>query len=225
MSIEDNNIDIEPSPEASEEEKPMTAKQFNQALSARERAFEKRLARMQEEHNAVLAKLLPKQEEPQLSQTAELKRTVSDLQKRLNEQDAREKSYKLRQAAAQELRSRGIDGEYTEHCLAYLMDAKQAIKYDQEGNMVFVIDNIEYALSEGAELWSGSKDAKLYKRPTGAQGSGSSSFRANQKGTPSSIELKRDENKIKNFDGSQSTLDRNSRERLSSLLSKKLFNL
>lgn len=213
------------------EDKPMSSKQFNQALSARERAFEKRLNKQQEDFNKILERLAPPaKEEPALSRTAELERTVKDLSKQLQERDSREKASNLRKVAEQTLRAHGIDAEFTDHALAYLVDAKQAIKYDQEGNVVMVLNGMTYdSLDEGMAVWSQSRDAKLYKKATGAAGSGDGNRRnasatLDQMQKSGKLDLKHREDSDKSFNAQDPklTLERSSKIALGQLLAQKL---
>lgn len=210
----------------------LTSEQFNKALSARERAFEKKMQKLMEDNAKLVEKLSTgtKQEEEKLSRTAELERTVKELSKNIQQRDARDKANNLRKATEQSLRNHGVDPEFAEHALAYLIDAKQAVKYDDEGNMVMVLNGITYDdLEEGMAVWAQSRDAKLYKKPTNTQGSGdvgskrfsqSDNFAKNGQ-----IDLKRSENLVKNFNVSDPklTLDRNTKSALSQLLGKKLL--
>ena len=213
------------------DEKPLTSKQFNQALSAREKAFEKRLIKQQDDFNKIMQGYLPPpKDEPALSRTSELEKTVKELSKQLQDRDAREKTNNLRKAAEQSLKAHGIDSEFSEHALAYLVDAKQAIKYDSDGNLIMVLNGIEYdSIDEGMTVWAQSRDAKLYKKPTAAQGSGDT----NRKNVSSAIEqmnktgqldIKRREGWAEKFDPQdpKSSLDKNSRVALSQLLAQKL---
>jgi len=213
------------------EDKPMSSKQFNQALSAREKAFEKRLAKQQEEFTKLIERLAPPaKEEPQLSRTSELERTVKDLSKQLQERDSREKASNLRKLAEQSLRAHGIDAEFTEHALAYLVDAKQAIKYDEDGNVVMVLNGMPYEnLDEGMAVWAQSRDAKLYKKPTGAAGSGDGNRRSgsstlDQMQKSGKLDLKHREDSDKSFNAQDPklTLERSSKVALSQLLAQKL---
>jgi hypothetical protein len=215
------------------EDKPMSSKQFNQALSAREKAFEKRLAKQQEDFTKLLERLAPPpKEEPALSRTSELERTVKDLSKQLQERDTREKASNLRKVAEQSLRSHGIDAEFTEHALAYLVDAKQAIKYDEDGNVIMVLNGMPYdSIDEGMAVWAQSRDAKLYKKPTGAAGSGDGNRRGAstldqmQKSGQLSLKHREDSDKSFNAQDPKLTLERSSKVALSQLLAQKLSKI
>ena len=209
----------------SEVEKPMTAEQFNKALSSRERAFEKRLAAQQSKFEELIGRLAPPpKEEKELSRTAELEKTVKELSKNLQERDARDKAMSLRQTAEQALLSHGIDAEFRDHALAYLVDHKQAIRYDSDGQIVMVVNGVEYDdLDAGMAVWANSRDAKLYKKASGAAGSGdrNRTGSADTNNPANTLELKRREDWQKS--GEQKlTLTRESKANLQSLLAKKL---
>lgn len=229
----DNNNDNTPDSNLNDEvetieDKPMSSKQFNQALSARERAFEKRLAKQQEDFNKILERLAPPvKEEPQLSRLAEVERTNKELSKRLQERDDRDRSETMRKVTERSLRAHGIDAEFTDHALAYLIDAKKAIKYDEDGNVVMVLNGMTYDdLDEGMAAWSLTKDAKLYRKPTAAQGSGDGNRRNALESMKKSgtLDLKRREDADKTFtaENPKTSLDRSSRAALNQILIEKL---
>lgn len=227
MSIEENtNItDTEDSTTVDDTKSTgMTAEQFNKAMSARERAFEKKMAKREEEFTKMIERFAPPaKEEKELSRTAELERTVKDLSKNIQERDARDKSMSLRRTAEHALKSHGIDNEFTEHALAYLIDAKNAIRHDEDGNIIMVLNGVEYEdLDTGMAVWSASRDAKLYKSATGSKGSGDGNRKINSNDTPKNgdFELKR----IDDWEKSNKslTIKRESKIALNNLISQKL---
>lgn len=233
----DNKNDNNNAPDAnvtddnSTESSYLTSQQFNQAMSARERAFEKKMSKLMEENAKLLERFAPAaKEEPALSRTAELERTVKDLSKNIQERDARDKASNLRKRAENSLRQHGIDAEFSEHALAYLVDAKQAIKYDDDGNLIMVLNGVEYDdLDAGMAVWSQSRDAKLYKKPTGASGSGDGNRSNNsevldQMNKSGKLDLKYRPDADTTFNGQNPklSLDRQSKLALTQLLNQKL---
>ena len=211
------------------EDKPMTAKQFNSAITAKEKAFEKRLEKQQADFLKTLQGLAPeKKEEPALSRTAELEKTIKELSKNVQDRDARDKTNNLRTLTERALKEHGVDPEFTDHALAFLVDAKKAVRYDEDGNVVMVVNGMTYdSLDEGMAAWSQTRDAKLYRKPTESKGSGSTDRRNiqnNQFKKDGTIDLKRREDADKNFSvhDPKSSLDRTSRAMLSGLLAQKL---
>lgn len=230
-NTQDTGVSSTSETEEQEQEKPsyMTAEQFNKALSSREKAFEKRLAQQQSKFEELLTRLAPPpKEEKELSRTAELEKTVKELSRSLQERDSRERDQNLRRMAEQTALQFGIDPEYREHALAYLIDHKKAIRYDSDGSVIFELNGQIYdSVEDGMAAWANSKDAKAYKKPTGAHGSGDGNRRNPMPNvTPQGqLDLKRRENwqETRDIQGKSAlTLDQQSKIALSQLVAQKL---
>jgi hypothetical protein len=217
---------------------PMTAEQFNRAMTAKEKAFEKRLAKQQEEFQSMLKTFVPApKEEPQLSRTAELEKTVKELSRTLQERDQSEKAARLRSVTEKALINAGVAAEFGEHAVSFLLDAKKAVRYDSSGQIIMTVGGIEYEdLTEGMQAWAATNDAKIYKKPSQAVGSGDTTRRAGQRGTYATasniispngqINIKRRADADKIFDAHNprsSSLSRESKIVLSEIVGRKLL--
>lgn len=227
MPEKDLNVNVNPVETEVDDagEKPqskyLTAEDFNRALSNRERAFEKRIAKQQEDFQKLLERFAPPaKEEPQLSRTAELEKTVKELSRSLKDRDERDRQDSLRRTVERSLKSHGIDPEYVDHALAFLVDARKAVKYDSEGNMVMEINGMAYDdIDEGMSVWANSREAKLYKKPTNAKGSGDQNRRgASSNEDSDKITLKRKEGWNESKDINKSSLTKETRIAIQKLI-------
>jgi hypothetical protein len=216
------------------QEKPMSIKQFNSAISAREKAFEARLAKQQEEFTALLKQFAPKQEqekEEKLSRTAQLEQEVKEMKAARAADLAAARENNLRRVVEQSVRKHGISSDFAEHALTYLVDGKKAVKYNADGELVFSLNGVDYdSVDAGIEAWSSTKEAKLYKPATNVSGSGD---RDRSRGSlldaatrTGQLDLKQKPEADKKFSVKDPKLsyDRQSQIALQQLLQKKLFN-
>ena len=155
------------------ENKPnfMTNEQFDAAIKRRESALEKKFEKKLAELTRTQA---PKvDEDKELSRTAVLEKRLQEMTKREQDRDLRERDSSLRNKTINELHKAGIAPEYSEHALAYLVDAKKMIRYSEDGNPVMQVGLDEFDdLAAGIQFWANTKEAKLYKLPSGTSGSG-----------------------------------------------------
>jgi hypothetical protein len=145
----------------------------------------------------------PKAEDPEkLSFTRELEKQVKELSTNIQQRDAREKDQSLRSTVIDAARVSGFDRDFEDHLVAYLVDAKKLVRYAEDGSIQMTVNGVVYdSVQKGMQAFSSTKDAKLYRPATGAQGTGDRNKQANY-GTPNPPSeedgqgpvIKRDEN-------------------------------
>lgn len=227
-----NDVDtVETEGTDKKEPKFLTSEEVNRAISVREKAFEKRIAKIQEEHLKTLEKLVPsaKPEEKELSRTAELEKQVRELSKINSDNAAKDKAAIMRKSTEAALRDQGIAPDFMDHALAYLIDAKNSVRYDSDGSLTMTVAGTTYDLHDAIAAWVETGDAAIFKRASGAKGSGDRDKKnSNSKESTNALELKHREGWDKSdFTSGKNalTLTRDSKAALQRLVSKKLQQL
>jgi hypothetical protein len=144
----------------------------------------------------------PKVDEEKLSRTAEMEKQIKELSTNIQQRDAREKDQSLRSTVVDAARTAGFDRDFEDHLVAYLVDAKKLVRYAEDGSIQMTVGGVVYySVKAGMQAFSATRDAKLYRPATGAQGTGDRNKQANY-GTPNPASeedgqgpvIKRDEN-------------------------------
>lgn len=160
----DNQQDLD------EQDKPITVRQLNQALTNYRRQTEK-------DFQKALA-ALSQREEPttnQKDETLTLREQIKALQEKDRQRDALLKQELMNKSINDVLSKNGIDSKY----LSFAFKAvKDDISYDQDGTLVMKDHyGVNVPLSEALSNWSKSEQAEIFRSPKNIQGSGSQAVR------------------------------------------------
>lgn len=172
MSNNDQNQDKSiTTPEVTDKPDLLTRDQFNEEWAQREAKLVSKFEKLLDQR-AAAAKPTPEVEE-KLSRTAELEKQVANLSKNVQDRDARDRDQALRSATLEGLRTIGINRDFEDHALSFLVDAKKMIKQTSDGSLQMTVGGVVYDdINAGMQAWNKTKDAKLYKPGSGAAGTG-----------------------------------------------------
>lgn len=101
----------------------------------------------------------------------ELKKQVKLLMDRQAKADAEAAELKLQSTLRENFTKHGIDPRHVDHAIAYAKH-NQLVKYDDDGNVVMKVNQIDMPLQDAVAHWVKTDDAKLYLAPRNVQGSG-----------------------------------------------------
>lgn len=180
----------------SDSQKYMTPEQFNRAFSAREKAFEKKLASMLDDKFSKFAPAAPAKKPDEggdgdgepgdngmtpamanmmksfKSRMTKLENDNKGLRSELSEERNQANKEKMRREVLENLGKHGIEGIHGTHAMGHLVDAAGKVRLSDDGTPVFHNGDFETSLEEGLEEWAKSEEASLYRPPKPDQGSG-----------------------------------------------------
>lgn len=105
------------------------------------------------------------------SEVAKLKEQLAILLKRDEENAARLRDTQLRTSLSDALTKVGVNPAALRHATGFLVDAEKKVRFNDDGELVFNFDNIDYPLEQGIKVWAKSDDAKFYLAPKNPVGS------------------------------------------------------
>ncbi len=161
--------------ELDEADKPITARQLNQALTNYRRQIEKD---MQKVLQGVQAATSPK-EETVKDETLTLREQIKALQEKDRQRDSQLKQELLNKSVRDNLSKSGIDSRYLDFAYKAVRDD---ISWDVDGTLVMKDSfGVNVPLSEGLASWAKSEGAGIFRAAKEVSGSGAQPAR---NGTP-----------------------------------------
>lgn len=154
----------------------VTQEQLNQALNGFRKSTKKdfdeikALFSQREEPETTASKPAKGDKAEDLEKT-EMKKQIQILLDRQAKADAEAREVKLHASLRDALVQNGVDARYAEHAIA-LTKHKNMVRYDDDGNIVMRVNDIDQPLSDAAKAFAKSEDAKIYLAPRDTRGSG-----------------------------------------------------
>lgn len=157
----------------------VTQEQLNQAINGFRKSFRKDF---ESALDAKLAAFAPKEEtemppapKPTLkgldSEKEDMKKQLKLLMDEKLQREAELAEQRLQTSLRDTLTKHGVDPRHVDHAIAFVQHGK-LVKYDDDGNLVMKVNQIDMPLTDAVNHWVKTDEAKLYLAPRGTQGSG-----------------------------------------------------
>lgn len=156
-----------------EQDKPITSRQLNQALTNYRRQIEKDMQRTLQGFQTALQ---PQNESPK-DETLSLREQIKALQEKDRQRESAFRQEHLGKTSREHLAKNGIDSRYLEQAFKVVRDD---IGYDTDGQLVMKDTfGVQVPLAEALSSWAKSDQAEIFRAAKAVGGSGGTAAHAN----------------------------------------------